>query len=195
MKISSVATVGKSLAIKREKDEDEGERVVAHLKFTDCFVSREEVDALCGQPEGWSRRSLFDELGAPIAKLEIAILKRDLTASVKLSDQGTEMHVAGGKLTGMALLLNKSGALLSGELSWLVAGDEVSDVETILGQIVRADLNLTDGEQGDLLRTRDAINSLRKSMAESGGGSLSVIGDDGKEEVLLKVEAKGKKAA
>jgi len=152
MKISSVATIAKSISIKREKDEEEGERVVAHLKFSDCYVSREEIDQLTGQGEGWARASLFDDLGAPIAKLEIALLKRELTASVKLSDQGTEMHIAGGKLANMALLLNKSGALLSGELSWLIAGDEASDVETLLGQIVKADLNLTDGEQGDLLR-------------------------------------------
>lgn len=197
MKISSIATIGTGLTIKREKQADKSEKIIAHLKFTDLFVSREEMDSLCGQPDGWARGTFFDDLGAPVARLELSMPYREMTASVKLDDgKSSEMHMAGATLSGIALYLDKSGALLSGQLSWEVAGDEASDAEAMLGQDVRAEMHLTDGDQGDLLRTgKQALDSLKKSLADSGGGSLSVIGADGQEEVLLKVDGKKSKAA
>ena len=157
MKLTSVATLSKSLAVKREKDDEGTEAVIAHLKFSDCVVSREEIDELLGvvreQGVPWARNVLFDELGAPRARLEIAAPRREFTVSLKFSGPGDEeMHVAGGTLTGIALVLDKSGALLSGSISWPVAGDELADVEPLLGQIVRAEMSLTDGGQGDLLK-------------------------------------------
>lgn len=152
MKISTVATIGKGLTVKRKKVE-EGEQVIAHLKFSDAVVSREEIDGIVGCHDNWARTCLFDELGAPVAAMNLELLRRDLTVSLHLTGTGDEeMHVAGGTLTGIVLTLDKSGALLAGVLSWPVAGDEVSDAEPLLGQIVRAEFHLTDGQQGDLLR-------------------------------------------
>jgi len=158
MKLTTTATLSKSLSVKREKV-DESEAVIARLKLSDCFVSREEIDWLAGmgsyQKIGWSRAALFDELGAPLARLEIALLRREFAASVRLSGNGNEgeMHVTNGVLSDITLTLAESGALLAATLSWPVAGDEVSDIEALLGQIVRAEMGLTDGEQGDLLKS------------------------------------------
>lgn len=152
MEIVTVATLSKSLSIKREKSE-EGEAVIAHLKFTDAVVRREEMDEIVGVL-AWSRRALFDELGAPIARLEISLLDRLLAASMKISgDRDTaEMHVTQGILSAIVLTLADSGALLAGTLSWPVAGDEVSDVEPLLDKDARIDASLTDGGQGDMLK-------------------------------------------
>jgi len=152
MKITTTATLSKSLRVSREKS-DEGEAVIAHLKFTECAVIREDIDGLLGAPHaGWARAALFDELGAPVARMEITPVHRALTASVRLCGIECEMHVAGGVLSAITLTLDKSGALMSGILSWGVAGDETSDLEPLLGQIVRLEASITDGEQGDLLR-------------------------------------------
>jgi hypothetical protein len=157
MKLTTTVTLSKSLSVKRGKDEEGTEAVIAHLKFSDAFVTREEIDPLLGvaleQGVPWARNVLFDELGAPRARLEIAAPRREFTASIRFSGTGKdEMHIAGGTLTGITIVLDKSGGLLSGSLSWPVAGDELADVEPLLGQMVRAEMNLTDGEQGDLLR-------------------------------------------
>lgn len=152
MKITTTATLSKSLSVKREKS-DEGEAVIAHLKLTDCVVSREEIDYLLGVSRAaWARTTLFDELGAPVAKLDISPANRMLTASARLCGPDCEMHVAGGVLSALTLTLDKSGALMAGTLSWAVAGDETSDLEPLLGKLVRIEASLTDGEQGDLLR-------------------------------------------
>lgn len=157
MKLTTAITLAKSLSVKREKDDEGIEAVIAHLKFSDAFVSREDIDWLLGIPEqiggSWARMALFDDLGAPLARLEIAAPRREFTVSLRMTGTGDEeMHVAGGTLTGIALVLDKSGALLSGALSWPVAGDELADVEPLLGQIVRAEMSLTDGGQADLLK-------------------------------------------
>lgn len=153
MEIVTVATLSKSLSIKREKSE-EGEAVIAHLKFTDAVVRREEMDEIVGVL-AWSRRALFDELGAPIARLEISLLNRELAASLKITGDRdrTEMHVTQGILSAITLTLADSGALLAGTLSWPVAGDEVSDLEPLLGKLVRLEGSLSDGGQGDLLKS------------------------------------------
>lgn len=157
MNITTVATLSKSLSVKREKCDDDGERVIGHMKIAYAVISREEIDGILGiriQPGvPWARNCLFDELGAPLARLELSAPRRELTASVRFRGTGQEeMHIAGGTLKAISLTLDQSGALLSGELTWEVAGDEISDAEPLLGQIVAAEMSLTDGEQGDLLR-------------------------------------------
>jgi len=53
MKITTTCTASKSIAIKCEKVTDEAERIIAHLKITDLFVDREQINRLCGQTPGW----------------------------------------------------------------------------------------------------------------------------------------------
>lgn len=62
MKLTTVVTIGKSLAIKREKSEA-GEATVARLKFSEMFIQREAVNTIAGQRPGWAETSLFDEQG------------------------------------------------------------------------------------------------------------------------------------
>lgn len=151
MKLQTILKIAKSLSVKREKT-DEGSWVIARLKFTDCFLTREQVDELMGQSAGWARKALYDELGAPIAALCIELLGREMSAAVRISDDTSEMHVTTGVLSDMSVELSPTGALLAGMLSWPVAGDEVSDVEPLLGKDARIDASLTDGWQGDLLK-------------------------------------------
>lgn len=51
--LDTVLVLGKGLTIKREKGDDDNEVTRAHLKFTDLFLHREQVNALCGQRPGW----------------------------------------------------------------------------------------------------------------------------------------------
>lgn len=195
MQITTTATLAKTLTVKREKRDEDSEAVIGHLKFGDAFVSKLDIDFLlgvqCEQDVPWAHNVLFTQLGAPRARLTLSAPDRALTASVRITGvKDEEMHVAGGTLKGIVLTLEKSGALLSGEFTWEVAGDEVSDLETMLGKECRVDMSLTDGGQADLLSAGiRAVASLRDTMAANGGGSLSVVNEDGTEEVVLKVDA------
>lgn len=42
--IHSTCLVAKSFSVKREKQSDESEKIVAHLKITDALVDREQLE-------------------------------------------------------------------------------------------------------------------------------------------------------
>ena len=149
--LSTVCTLGKSLAIKREKGAD-GEITRAHLKFTDLFVTREQVNALCGQRPGWCETSFFDELGAPVGNWSLTLHKTAFVLAGAIDEPGGEgMRFTEAAVDSLELTFTKLGAVASGQVVWKVAGDEAGDIETLLGQQCRADWHLTDGGQEMLL--------------------------------------------
>lgn len=159
MHITSTLTLGKSLAIKREKGDDDAEVTRAHLKFTDLFLSREQVNTLCGMRPGWAETSFFDELGAPFGAWRIALDGSEWSLAGAIDgprDDGMRFTDSSAVLDGVELTFTKLGALASGQITWLVAGDEAGDAEPLLGRECRAELHLTDGGQRDMLKGQAA---------------------------------------
>jgi len=153
MKLTTVVTIGKSLAIKREKSEA-GEATVARLKFSEMFIQREAVNTIAGQRPGWAETSLFDEQGAPHGDWRLSLLDRSfsVTGDIAVDSKTDALRLSDATLSDVEITLTSLGALMSGTLSWPVAGDEVSDIEPLLGRECAAHWVLTDGGQGDLLK-------------------------------------------
>ena len=153
--LKTVATLAKSFAVKREKTGEDTESVVAHLKFGECLIDRDQLDELLGQPIGWSTASLYDDLGAPLARITLALNASNWSASglVRGGDKIGDplLKLKDAEIDSIALELAPLGALLSAQLSWAAEGDEVDDIADMLGKIVTFDLVLTNGGQGDLL--------------------------------------------
>lgn len=163
MQINSTLTVSKGLTVKREKDpENEGCEITrAHLKFSALFVDRDQVNALCRQRPGWAEVALFDELNAPLGLWTLTLHGREWTVTGPISGPGgAELRLANATLSGVELTLTSiggnTGALLSGQLIWTIAGDEAGDAEPLLGRECGCNWVLEDGGQQDLLREEAA---------------------------------------
>lgn len=153
--IHSTASVAKGISIKREKDAEGDERVTAHLKLSGLLVSRDELDWICGQPSGWAVGSFYDEVGAPLLAVVLRLPRFRCEASVRLRRENdgrpSELTAAQCELSGVELAVTPQGALLSCSLAWEAAGDEISDVEELLGRDVGAELRLHRSGQERLL--------------------------------------------
>lgn len=160
IKLSATCDVAKSFAVKREKQADDTETVVAHLKISDVLVDRDQLDELCAQPIGWSQAALFDELGAPLlrATLELHRVEWRLSGAIRGGDTKASpwLTLKDADVTALTLGLTKHGALMACALSWQAAGDEVDDVADLLGKTCAIECVLTDGGQADLLAPRAA---------------------------------------
>ena len=156
IKIQSTCEVAKAFSVRREKQPDDAEIVVAHLKIADCQIDRDQLDELCGQPVGWSTGALYDELGAPLARVTLTLHRSDWTAAgvIRGGDKSTDprLTLKDAELSAVTLELAPLGALLACQLSWAAAGDEVDDIADMLGKLCAVDLVLTDGGQADMLR-------------------------------------------
>lgn len=154
MNISTVCTIGKSLAIKREKDDD-ADITRAHLKFSDLFLTREQANALAGMRPGWCETALFDELGAPLGSWSLALDGSEWSVAGSIDGPGGEglrLTDNATTLAGVVLTLTKLGVSMAGELSWHVGGDEAGDAEPLLGRQCAVTWHITDGGQRDMLR-------------------------------------------
>lgn len=152
IELKTTGTFGRSLVTKREKDSNEQERVICHAKMTELFIAREQIDELCRQPLGW-HQALFDEAGAPVARLELGLPGREweVTGTIKgTGEHPATLNLMQAELTGVVIGLTTLGAVVSGSLAWTARGDEVEDVTDLLGQIASIDWRVTDGEQKDL---------------------------------------------
>lgn len=147
-----LVTVGKSISIKRQKAPDDSEVNVAHLKFSGLFLQREQIDKLLKRATGWAHASFFDEAGDPAIMLEIAVPLLDVTVTGTIrGTDATCLRLMQAKLDGVVLTLCRLGAKMAGELSWIAAGDEASDVDSLLGRECMASWDLHDGAQMSLL--------------------------------------------
>lgn len=168
IRIKSTCEVAKSFSVKREKQADDTEVVIAHLKIAECMVDRDQLDELCGQPVGWSTSALYDEFGAPRAHVTLTLHRCEWSASgvIRGGDKSTDprLTLKDAELSSVTLELAPLGALLACQLSWVAAGDEVDDIADMLGKLCGVDLDVTDGGQQDLLRdgVQAAANSIRK---------------------------------
>jgi hypothetical protein len=170
--INATATLAKTFSVKREKQADDSENVVAHLKIADVAIDRDQIDVLCGQPVGWSTGALFDELGAPRARLSLSLVPRARLTLSGVIDGGKKPHDPQLKLKeadvdAIVIDLTNLGALLCCQLSWTADGDEVNDVADMLGKVCNINVTLQDGAQGDLLAPlkrlaqQDGIDSIK----------------------------------
>lgn len=153
--ITSVATMGKGLSAKREKQDDDTQATIAHLKFAGLFLKREEIDALCCQPAGWCD-AFYDDNGSPLLRAILSLPKREYTVVGRVQHNADasvgSLAFTDATLSGMAVTFTDLGGELSGELRWTAAGDEIADAEPLLGQLARVEWLVRDAEQGDLLR-------------------------------------------
>lgn len=153
MKLKTVLTVAKNWSMKREKGEDGSEATFGHMPFSDMFITREQVDQVLGQERGWSRTALFDELGAPRGFWSIASPKLELSVVGTVGDgeKDDRLQLLQATLDGIEVTLTEQGAVVSGRLSWLVAGDEAADIIPLQGRVCSVNWDLNN-IQGDMLR-------------------------------------------
>jgi hypothetical protein len=155
LKFDTVCTLGKSLRITRTKDAATDEEIVTcSLSFSGLTVIRSAIDWLLSVPEGWADGALYDELGAPIGKLTIAGVRKSpvsVTGTIRGAKADAVLKLMQADLASFELQITPLGALVSGELKWQAAGDEVEDVTELLGRICGVSLELRDAGQADLL--------------------------------------------
>lgn len=154
--LNSTCRLAKAFSVKREKQEDDTERVIAHLKIGETFIDRDQVDELLRQPIGWSTSALFDELGAPRARLTLSmggVHPLTFVGVIRGEDtrNGPKLTLKEAAIDGVALELTKLGAALSCQLSWQAAGDEIDDISEMLGSTCAIVGTIEDGGQRDLL--------------------------------------------
>lgn len=164
--IDTVADIGKGLSVKREKQEDNTERAIAHLKFTGLKLDRDQLDELVCRAIGWTTMCFYDELGAPFAHCVLAFPRLELEVTGVVKGPGhAGLRLAQATLTSVEVALADKCVLVSGELAWEAAGDEVSDIEALLGQTCGIVWTIRDDQQQDLItvlntgrrrKTRDA---------------------------------------
>lgn len=184
IRITSTATLAKSFSVKREKTDDESEHVVAHLKISDCLVDRDQLDEIIGLPVGWSTGALFDELGAPLARLTLGLARRELLFNgvIKGGEKSTDpkLKLKDAEISGITLELTKLGALLGCSLSWLAAGDEVDDIADMLGAICAVDCVLSGSGQQELLGVVRAVKTLQ-DLSDRDGTTMTLSDGSGRE--------------
>lgn len=150
MHIKTTCEVAKSINAKTTT-KDEAELVVASLGFHDATVSRTEVDRLIGLHLGWSE-CLFDELGAARFPGTIFLSGKPLPAGAVITlGKHEKLQAMNAELSKIELQLADKGFLLSGTLTWPVAGDETSDAEKLLGKLCGLEL-VIDKSQLDLFK-------------------------------------------
>lgn len=172
--LKSIATIGKSLTIKREKDSNDVEIVVAHLKFSGAFLQRDQIDELCQLERGWAQSCLFWEDGLPRGHMSIDLLKFSGSVTGSIGDSKAKIMLANAELTDVSFTLTKLGASLDGHLAWPIAGDEASDVESLLGQECEIHWLIVGPEQSDWV-TSLAKKGINVSVSV-GGANVATSG-------------------
>lgn len=153
--LNTVGKLGKSLTIKREKQDDDTELVIANLKITNIIITREEMDELLRMPIGWSQQALYSEQGDPFINVSITAHKFEGTVTGKIkgpadTDEGIVLKQA--EWNGATFDLRRNSALLSGEISWKVEGDEASEIEPLIGRDCLLAFLIQDAQQKDMFR-------------------------------------------
>ena len=157
--LKTTAKLTGGFSMKPQKDGDHGKtRDVCRLKFAELFLTRDQVDEVARQRPDW-HKCLFDDLGAPIGRLEIALVETSFTVTGTIAGTDGEgtLKLLEADLTKVKVAPTVLGAVLSGVLSWTARGDEVEDLAGLLGQLVDCAWRLTGSEQQcDLLRDAPA---------------------------------------
>lgn len=136
IEINTTAEIAKSFGVKRRKHAG-GIQTVGVLKFGGVFIDREYSDEMLGLPIG-AITQLYGEDGLPVSVVTIG--RKHITyqfAGVIARNVNKDEQITLAKDTEVCkceLQLAPNGALLSGQLMWPVRGDEVEDLEPLLGQ-------------------------------------------------------------
>jgi hypothetical protein len=136
IEINTTAEVAKNFAVKRRKHAG-GVQTVATLKFAGVFIDREYSDEMLGLPMQ-ATALLYGEDGLPVSAVTIG--RKHIVyqfAGVITGNANKDEQIKLAKDTEVSkceLQLAPHGALLSGVLVWPVRGDEVEDLEPLLGQ-------------------------------------------------------------
>ena len=136
IEINTIAEIAKNFGVKRRKHAG-GVQTVATLKFGGVFIDREYSDEMLGLPIA-ATALLYGEDGLPVSAVTIG--RKHITyqfAGVISGNQNKLEKITLAKDTEVCkceLQLVPNGALLSGQLMWPVRGDEVEDLEPLLGQ-------------------------------------------------------------
>lgn len=171
--IDTVADIGKGLSVKREKQKDNTERAIAHLKFTGLKLDRDQLDELVCRAIGWTTMCFYDELGAPFAHCVLAFPRLELEVSGVVKGPGRAgLRLAQATLTSVEVALADKCVLVSGELVWEAAGDEVSDIEALLGQTCGTVWTIRDDRRQDLLAS---VKSGRARVETDDGTGIDTI--------------------
>lgn len=151
---SQPVDIGKSFTVKTEKDDESNESNFAYLTFKNLFLSRDQIDKLLGRAPGWAQACFYDEQGAPTLAATLVLDGSSVAVSgvVRGRPDDPVLPLKQADLQGIELSLAQHGAHLSGKLRWIAAGDEVSDVDALLGKTCIAEWNIFGDPQGDLLK-------------------------------------------
>lgn len=157
IKLDTILEVGKTLSAKATTDESGAPTTVCQVKFSDLRVDIDTVDELLGETIGWSRKSLYDEQGAPRKRYGITVYGRNLRVSGGISGPKQQtLALLQAELTDAYLTLIPLGAMVEGKLSWSARGDEVEDCDPLLGKTCTAKWEITDGDQADMFSPTSA---------------------------------------
>ncbi len=136
IEVNTTCEVAKSFAVKRRKNGGTLQTVAA-LKFSQVFIDREYSDEMLGLPIA-ATALLYGEDGLPVSVITIG--RKHIVyqfAGVITGNRNKDEQIKLAKDTEVAkceLQLAPNGALLTGILLWQVRGDEVEDLEPLLGQ-------------------------------------------------------------
>lgn len=184
IRINATAQLPKTFRVAREKLDDHTEQVIAHLRVSDIMIDRDQLDEIIGLPVGWATGALFDDLGAPVARLTLGLTRRELllTGVIKGGEKSTDpkLKLKDATVDGITLELTKLGALLACQLSWTAEGDEVDDIADMLGALCAVDAVLSTSGQQDLLGAVTAIRSLQ-AAADRDGTTMTLSDGSGRE--------------
>lgn len=140
--------LGKSLTIKAQKSPKDGVEYLQCECNVQMTVNRRQLEKLAGLPEHFADAFYEDDTGAPFADVELAFLKRELTATGKFSrgDEGFEAYlpVRKAQVTGIRFKLEPDGGIFIGKYAWRAAGDEVESAEHLLGHWVQVEVTFTE---------------------------------------------------
>ena len=136
IEINTTCELAKSFGVKRRKNAG-AIQTVATLKFATVFIDREYSDEMLGLPIQ-ATALLYGEDGLPVSVVTIG--RKHIVyqfAGVITGNPNKDEQIKLAKDTEIGkceLQLAPQGALLSGQLIWPVRGDEVEDLEPLLGQ-------------------------------------------------------------
>ncbi len=136
IEINNTVEVAKAFGVGRRKRAGIVE-TIAKLKFEGLFIDREYSDEMLGLPIA-ATALLYSPDGLPVSAVTIG--RKHIVyqfAGVISGNKNREEQITLAKdteVTGAELQLVDKGALLSAQLVWKVRGDEVEDLEPLLGQ-------------------------------------------------------------
>jgi len=136
IQVHNTIEIAKSFSVKRSKI-DGLPSTLACVKFAGLFIDREYSDEMLGLPIA-ATTLLYADDGVPVSM--IAISRKQIVYEFSGAISGNKNRNEEISLNGTThiekseLQLVKGGALLSGRISWPVRGDEVEDLEPLLGQ-------------------------------------------------------------